>query len=798
MWTLAEGAAETDPATAVSWTRRALSLSPDDELTIRDALRLFERIGDRAGALQLYREFRERLTREYSAEPSAETRAIVEAIREVQESTTVRPPMPQRSEVEVPAGERSGSLESPIVNRRKRVPGRRALLGAAALLVGATFGAWQLASRETTRPSTGLADSSQVIVADIQATNDDTLAARALTYWLRSSLGESRAVRLVSRAEMDGALRRMLLPLATPLDPVVARDIAVRNGYEAVVTAELTPVGRGFVLSARVTTVGGVELATASERAASADALIAALDRLSRILRARLGESRRTLVDIPPLAQVTTSSMRALQLFTEAQELSRLMGANPPVVMALLNEALATDSTFAMAHRRIAAAYGNLGLIRESMMHLRASERFSHRLTGVERLFLLSTLHAYLGDTERAIKEAQEILRLEPGHIGAQNRLAFDYMMTGQYDRAAREVPAAGSLEGSPFWHNVLLFQGRKVEALDSARARLQAALAIPAGSPTPGTARIAPYIRSVISTRAVLARAHAAQAAYDSALAHALPRGGSDPGSPLVIAVVHFARGELERALRVQAARAATADGESFSTSARSTTESYSAIATMLLRRDSSGAGRRLDNVLQDSSFRAINPANRSIRLVLGLALAGRAADARRELETMEQASNEDLRRMRDVEFALARGAVALAEQNPREAVGHFNRATARMLWGSHDSCRACPLPWLGRALEEAGEPDSAIATYEKYLSVGDPFRMMTDAVWRAHVLRRLATLYVQRGDTNRAAQYLSEFVELRKGADPDLQSEVETVRRRLADLQRSRSTNQVAQPRR
>ena len=61
--------------------RQAARLAESDERMLRNAIKLLERGGDRAGALQLYQEFCERLKRDLDVEPSAETRALVAALR---------------------------------------------------------------------------------------------------------------------------------------------------------------------------------------------------------------------------------------------------------------------------------------------------------------------------------------------------------------------------------------------------------------------------------------------------------------------------------------------------------------------------------------------------------------------------------------------------------------------------------------------------------------------------------------------------------------------------------------------
>lgn len=69
------------PGMAAHWARWAAALTPFDEQAHRKVLELLVRTGDRAGALRTHEEFARRLATEYEIEPSAETSALVEAIR---------------------------------------------------------------------------------------------------------------------------------------------------------------------------------------------------------------------------------------------------------------------------------------------------------------------------------------------------------------------------------------------------------------------------------------------------------------------------------------------------------------------------------------------------------------------------------------------------------------------------------------------------------------------------------------------------------------------------------------------
>jgi len=69
------------PTGAGAWARRAIELAPYDERVVRKMLSLLDRLGDRAGAVAAYEDFRRRLVAAYGVEPSPETAALVDAIR---------------------------------------------------------------------------------------------------------------------------------------------------------------------------------------------------------------------------------------------------------------------------------------------------------------------------------------------------------------------------------------------------------------------------------------------------------------------------------------------------------------------------------------------------------------------------------------------------------------------------------------------------------------------------------------------------------------------------------------------
>lgn len=70
-----------DHARALSVTRRLMEIEPDDETIVRRAMSLHEAVGDRAGALAVFENFRQRLATDFEAEPASETIAIANRLR---------------------------------------------------------------------------------------------------------------------------------------------------------------------------------------------------------------------------------------------------------------------------------------------------------------------------------------------------------------------------------------------------------------------------------------------------------------------------------------------------------------------------------------------------------------------------------------------------------------------------------------------------------------------------------------------------------------------------------------------
>ena len=205
-----------------------------------------------------------------------------------------------------------------------------------------------------------LKDREPLVLADFENRSADSTLGPSLTEAFRVDLSQSPTVRLLDASAIADALQRMERAGGAAFPAPLARELAEREGIKGVVMGQIDPVGKGYVLSASLVSAGDGKVLTAVRETAQGDGeLLGAIDRLSKKLRERVGESLVSIRENAPLEQVTTGSLVALKKYTEALRLEA--EDQPEAAIPLLQEAVTIDTGFAMAYRKLAVVYGNLG-----------------------------------------------------------------------------------------------------------------------------------------------------------------------------------------------------------------------------------------------------------------------------------------------------------------------------------------------------------------------------------------------------------------------------------------------------
>jgi len=616
-----------------------------------------------------------------------------------------------------------------------------------------------------------LAAQDRIILVEFEnRTNDSTLGA-SVTEALRIDLGQSNVMRLMEAGDLQAALQRMGKPAGAVVDQALASDVARREGIKAIITGEITSLGSGYSLAARVIdATTGTTLVPIRATAADASQLIAAVDRLSKELREKVGESLGRIRGGDRLEQVTTSSLEALRLYSEAVR-EHSVGRSEEAVK-LLRQAVAVDSSFAMAWRKLAVVLpqATIGSDAEAMDAAKRAYRFRDRLPPVERGLTEAYYHSVVtGDQDKEEGGYRAVLAENPDEPAALNNLGLLLNAQGRPEEAEpllRHLVATTPMQSGFLNLTSALSQQGKDGAVDSVVAEFRRRW--------PQSSRPGDMIRGREYTHR---RYHAA----DSLLRDpALP----DPGSPAGRVNLQFERlavatalGQLAGAERIASDLAKTMSAAGAQGSAIFLRSIPAANQTYFLG-DAQAMARAADSLLPTPALNAL-PEDERPYMSLGwaYAVAGRP-DRVRQLRT-EWARVLPVERRSAADSVYWEALAAQAEGRWRDAAMAYDaqRVLAR--------CPTCVLSEAAQAWERAGESDSALVRYERSVTIPEGRGRGSLESWTlGRTYRRLGEMYESRGDRAKALTYYGEFVDLWRDADPVLQPQVKEVRQRMAGL--------------
>ncbi|MBK5189290.1 MAG: hypothetical protein JJD97_13690, partial [Gemmatimonadaceae bacterium] len=323
-------------------------------------------------------------------------------------------------------------------------------------------------------------DRQPILLAEFESRSADTTLGPTLTEAFRVDLSQSRSVKLVDGQAVSDALTRMQKSPSATLTPTLALEVAQREGVPAVVTGEIDAVGKSYVLSAKVLSAASGAVLTAIRETAAGDAdLIPALDRLSRALRERIGESLVSIRTDQPLQHVTTGSLAALKKYTQAMRLSD--AGHEEAAIPVLEEATAIDSGFAMAWRKLSVLISNNGgSFAQSADAARRAYEHRDRLPELEKQAAIAAYFQFVDyDATKVIAAYRAMLAIDPDNDIAQNNLSITLSTRGQYAEAESLAVACinrGQFANCPFHAIREQLLQRKLPAAESTLARWERA----------------------------------------------------------------------------------------------------------------------------------------------------------------------------------------------------------------------------------------------------------------------------------------------------------------------------------
>ncbi len=617
-----------------------------------------------------------------------------------------------------------------------------------------------------------LKDREQILLADFENRAADSTLGPSVTEAFRVDLSQSPTVRVMDQQAIAQALARMERPATGALPTALAKELAEREGVKAVVTGQIDPVGQGYVLAASlISSADGRTLSAVRETAEGTGELLKAIDRLSAKLRERIGESLTTIRANPALDQVTTPSLPALRKYSQALRLEE--ADRPEDAIPVLQEAVALDTGFAMAWRKLAVMLGNTRAP-NSQQVAAATRAFRHRdrLPSVERD--LATGYYYSNveyEPTKTIAAYRSLLAADPDNLPALNNLSIVLMDQHQWAEAESLVNRASHLgRGASFYNNLVQAQVAQGHFAD-AHATLDR------------YAEASPQSPALKGFRAGLALIEGKYPAADSMLRQL--RQEERASRYYASTTAGFLAGLEERQGRLAAARRYILEDIQGAEAAHDYREVVEETALLAARELLYGAKpatalARIDSILLRHPLASMDPMDRPYgALALAYANGGRVAEARKLVTEMASRVPAGVSRL-DRPGPMVYGVVAEAEGKDREALADYMR------WNrDNGACVTCGLYESALIYDRLGKPDSALTLLEQMVTTPSAQKaMFVESYALAPSLKRLGELYESRGDKKKAAEYYTRFVDLWKNADPELQPTVRDVRTRLARL--------------
>jgi serine/threonine-protein kinase len=614
----------------------------------------------------------------------------------------------------------------------------------------------------------------KILVTDFSAPASDSALGPILAEAVRAGLNQSSAVRPMETGAVADMLEQMKRPRDSRLDAATAREVATRAGASAVLGGRLARAGAGYVVSMDLASAhDGSTLASVQGTANEPADLLKTVDKLTRQLRGRMGESLKAVQQALPLEQATTASLEALRKYTAAVKASDVDNDFETAVR-LEREALALDSTFALAWRKLAISLtrGAFSVAAVDSAMTQAA-RYADRLPDREKYLVLGSYYS-VGlhrDRGKAIASYRQALAADPGNWVTANNLAAQFQYGREFDSALHYAERAHRAQPTA---TASLYAWALINAghADSADRFLQRAGTDGKLSSTDLYLR---YLTQIALGRRDSAL-RIAEAAAQSSSAN-LRIGGLGLTSGL-----EQMQGRLKDADRTDAAlfrlgaeRGRVAD----------MTGLADAAGDILYRGRTAEGLRKLDLLLSSNGWTSANPATRPYTYLAGLyAQAGRPDVAQRLITQYRETpgTGGDAAEAQDT-ISVIQGDIALAQGRYADALKAYREAQV-LSDGTPALCTACGDYNVARVFDRMGQQDSALAHLQAYMA--EPPGRRDDVDWYALpvVEKRLGELYDSKGDTANAVKHYGAFTDLWKNADPDLQPVVATVKKRLGEL--------------
>ena len=334
------------------------------------------------------------------------------------------------------------AAEVPVADRKLwKILVPAAVVVVAALIAG---GLYYFRSRH----AAPLMEKDTIVLADFTNTTGDSVFDDTLKQALAVDLGQSPFLNILSEDKVSQTLREMTRSPNERLTRDLAREVCQRAGSKAYLAGSVAALGTQYVIGLEaLNCASGDVLAREQVTAAGKEQVLPALGQAAAKLRNEVGESLSSVQKFDvPLQQATTNSLEALKAYTLGVKTAHEKG--DVEALPFMKRAIELDRNFALAHQALGVIYSNLNQPSLAADYLKKAFDLRDRVTEREKFHITALYYDIAtGELEKSNQTYELWTHVYPRDDVPYGNLGSNYMILGQYEKAATETREATRLE---------------------------------------------------------------------------------------------------------------------------------------------------------------------------------------------------------------------------------------------------------------------------------------------------------------------------------------------------------------
>ncbi len=286
-----------------------------------------------------------------------------------------------------------------------------------------------------------LTGKNSVLIADFANTTGDAVFDGTLRQAVAVQLGQTPFLNIVSDERVRETLRYMERSPDERVTRDLAREIAQRQGIEALLIGSIASLGRHYVISLEaVGAASGDTVAREQVEAESRERVLARLGEATTRLREKLGESLASIESFSaPIEQATTPSLEAFKAYDLGRR--KHFAGQYFEAIPLYRRAVELDPNFAIAYAGLGITYGTAREYDLAAQFSRRAFELRERVSARERFYISARYYMdVLNDGDRAIEALELWKQTYPRDFVPRTNLSARYCAIGRYQQALEEA----------------------------------------------------------------------------------------------------------------------------------------------------------------------------------------------------------------------------------------------------------------------------------------------------------------------------------------------------------------------